>query len=148
VYQLNIEEENLLSIFDRLPGYTRLLVKLYKSQNIRKRHKLLLSAGIAYSVSPIELIPGIIPVAGQLDNLLIMLCCLKKVLDAVDKDIREKYLKDTGITMEELKKDIELTRYTLKSIGKGTVKVVTNTVKFIGYKSLHGITKLKMRRPY
>jgi uncharacterized membrane protein YkvA (DUF1232 family) len=148
VHILSIEDRDIFSVFAKLPCYSRLLVKLYKSRNIRKRHKLLLSAGIAYSVSPIELIPGIIPVAGQLDNLLIMLLCLKKVLEAADKDTREKYLQEIGITIEEIDEDIKLTRDTLRAIGKGTVKVISNTAKFIGYKSLHGIIKLRMRKPY
>ncbi|MHB1392417.1 MAG: YkvA family protein [Clostridia bacterium] len=142
------EERDIFSIIGKLPRYSKLLIKMYKSRDIRKRHKVLLSMGIAYSLSPIELIPGIIPVAGQLDNLLIMLNCLEKVLNAYDAEIRSKYLDEAGITMEEIREDILLTRETLKSIGRGTVKVVSNTVKFVGYSALYGIRKLRRKKPY
>lgn len=142
------EERDIFSIIGKLPRYSKLLIKLYKSRDISKRHKLLLSMGIAYSVSPIELIPGIIPVAGQLDNLLIILRCLKKVLEASDKEVRMKYIQESGITIEEIDEDIKLASDTLKSIGKGTVKVVSNTVKFAGYSALYGYRKLRRKKPY
>ena len=142
------EERNIFSIIGKLPCYSKMLIKLYRSRDIRKRHKFLLSMGIVYSMSPIELIPGIIPVAGQLDNLLIMLKCLKKVLEAADAEVRDKYLKEAGITIEEINEDIKLTSDTLKSIGRGTVKVVSNTVKFAGYSALYSIRKLRRKRPY
>jgi hypothetical protein len=104
--------------------------------------------GIAYSVSPIELIPGIIPVAGQLDNLLIILRCLKKVLLAADEATRSKFLEETGITLEEIDEDMRLSGDTLKSIGRGTVKVASNTVKFVGYSALYGYKKLRRKKPY
>lgn len=142
------EDRDVFSIIGKLPSYSKLLIKLYKSPDIRRRHKLLLSMGIAYSVSPIELIPGIIPVAGQLDNLLIILRCLRKVLIASDEKVREKYLQEAGITIEEINEDIKLTSDTLKSIGRGTVKVVSNTAKFVGYSTLYGYRKLRRKKPY
>ncbi len=142
------EERDIFSVIGKLPSYSKLLIKLYKSRDIRKRHKVLLSMGIAYSLSPIELIPGIIPVAGQLDNLLIMLSCLEKVLNATEVEIRSGYLEEAGITLEEIREDIELTGETLKSIGRGTVKVVSNAVKFVGYSALYGIRKLRRKNPY
>lgn len=141
-------ERDIFTIIGKLPRYSKLLIKLYKSRDVRKRHKLLLSMGIAYSISPIELIPGIIPVAGQLDNLLIMLRCLEKVLNATNTEIRNKYLEEAGITQEEIAEDIVLTRETLKSIGRGTVKVISNTFKFVGYSALYEIRKLRRKKPY
>ncbi|HYF83069.1 MAG TPA: YkvA family protein [Clostridia bacterium] len=142
------EERDIFSIIGKLPCYSKLLFKLYKSRDIRRKHKVLLSMGIAYSLSPIELIPGIIPVAGQLDNIIVMLRCLKKVLNATDVEIRNKYLDEAGVTMEDISEDILLTKETLKSIGRGTVKVVSNSVKFIGYSALLGIRKLRRKKPY
>lgn len=134
---------DICSVIDKLPKYSKLLVKLYKGRDINKRYKLLLSVGIAYSISPIELIPGIIPVAGQLDNLLVILRCLKKVLEASNTEVRNKYIKETCITIQEINEDIKITSDTLKSFGRNTVRVVSNTVKFAGYSALCQITKLK-----
>lgn len=141
-------EKDIFSVIGRLPAYSKLLIKLYRSREISKRHKLTLSMGIAYSISPFDFIPGIIPVAGQLDNLIIMLRCLDKVLKATDAGIRDKFLSAEGITMEQIGEDIELSRDTLKAIGRGTVKVISNTAKFIGYSTLYGLRKLRKKEPF
>lgn len=142
------EKKDIFSVIEKLPAYSKLLFRLYKSSGISRRHKLTLSMGIAYSLSPIDLIPGIIPVAGQLDNLLIMLRCLDKVLDKADPEVTGQYLKEAGITKEEIKENIKLVSKTLKEIGKGTVKVLTNTGKTIGYLARYGVKKLIRKKPY
>lgn len=141
-------ERDIFSVIGKLPQYSKLLVRLYKSGGIRRRHKVLLSMGIAYSLSPIELIPGIIPVAGQLDNLLVMLRCLEKVIEGTDVKITGKYLEESGISIEEIKEDIRITRGTLKAIGRGAAKIVSNTAKFAGYSLLYGIRKLRRKDPF
>lgn len=145
---MDIENRDVFSIIGRLPCYSKLLLKLYKSPEISKKHKLTLSVGIAYSVSPIDLIPGIIPVAGQLDNLLVMLRCLEKVLDAADSKITGQYLEEAGISIDDIKEDIKVASTTLKAIGRGTVKVIANTGKTVGYLTMYGIRKLIRKKPY
>lgn len=142
------EKQDVFSIIGKLPRYSKLLLKLYKSRGISKRHKLTLSVGIAYSVSPIDLIPGIIPVAGQLDNLLVMLRCLEKVLEAADPEITGEYLEESGVTLAEIKEDIKIIKKTLKTIGRDTAKVLTNTGKAIGNLTSLGIRKLIRKKPY
>lgn len=137
---------DISSVIEKLPNYTKLMIKLYKSSDIRRGQKLLLSAGIAYSISPIELIPGIIPVAGQLDNLIIILRCLKKVLKSSNAEVREEYLKEADMTIEEIDEDISISVDTLKSFGRGTVKIVSNTAKFTGYTIIHHIKQINNKR--
>ena len=145
---MSSEKRDIFSILGKLPRYSRLLLKLYKSPGISKKHKLTLSIGIAYSVSPIDLIPGIIPIAGQLDNLLVMLRCLEKVLDATDSEITGQYLEEAGISIDEIREDIQIITTTLKSIGRSTLKVLTNTGKTAGYLVMYGMRKLIRKKPY
>ena len=49
----------------RLPAYSRLTWALLRDRRLRRRHRLLVLGGVAYLLSPIDLIPGIIPVLGQ-----------------------------------------------------------------------------------
>lgn len=145
---METSEKDIFSVIGRLPAYSKLLFKLYKCRDIRKRHKLLLSVGIAYSLSPIELIPGIIPVAGQLDNLLVILRCLRKVLNSIDKESGKRYLEEQGLEPGQLEEDIRITEDTLRAIGKGTVKIFSNTLKFAGYSALYGYRKLTKKKPF
>lgn len=141
-------KKDIFSVIEKLPTYSKLLFQLYKSSGISRRHKLTLSMGIAYSLSPIDLIPGIIPVAGQLDNLLVMLRCMDKVLDKADPEVTGQYLKEAGITKEEIKEDIRLVSETLSEIGRGTVRVIANTGKTVGYLTMYGIKKLTGKKPF
>lgn len=130
------EEDGIILLILKIPNYTKLLFALYKDKDIAPKHKAVLSAGIAYSVSPVDLVPGIIPVAGQLDNIIIMLWSLKKVLSGVSEDIRERHLKNAGITMADIETDSKVAKKTLKAIGKGTVRLVRNSAKIAGYTAL------------
>lgn len=141
-------KKDIFSVIEKLPAYSKLLFKLYRSKDISRRHKLTLSMGIAYSLSPIDLIPGIIPVAGQLDNLLVMLNCIDKVLEKADQEVTGKYLEEAGITKEEIKEDIRLASETLREIGKGTVRVLANTGKTVGYLARYGVKRLTGKKPY
>lgn len=142
------KKQDIFTVIEKLPKYTKLLFKLYKSRDISKKHKLTLSVGIAYNISPIELIPGLIPVAGQLDNLIVMLRCLEKVLEAADPEITGQYLTEAGITIDEIKEDIVIAKDTLKAIGRDTAKVLKNTGKTVGYLALYGMKKLIRKKPY
>ncbi|MGE5630648.1 MAG: YkvA family protein [Caulobacteraceae bacterium] len=145
---MKTSENDIFEVIKKLPKYSKLVYKLYRSKETGKKQKLLLSLGIAYSISPIDLIPGIIPVAGQLDNLLIMLRCLEKALNSMDAATSKKYLSEAGITMDEIREDIEISRETLKATGRGAVRLAANTAKFIGYSTLYTAKKLWKKKPY
>jgi DNA-binding XRE family transcriptional regulator len=66
----------------------------------------------------------------------------------MDAAISEKYLSEAGITMEEIKKEIEISRETLIATGRGVVKLAANTAKFIGYSTLYTAKKVWKKKPY
>lgn len=142
------EEDGIILLIRKIPNYTKLLFALYKDKDIAPKHKAVLSVGIAYSVSPIDLVPGIIPVAGQLDNIIIMLWSLKKALSGVGEDIRERHLKNAGLTMADIETDSEFAKETLKAIGKGTARLVRNGAKIAGYTVLGVGRKLFRKKDF
>src|SRR5690349_17212892 len=62
----------------RLPRYARLAGGLLRDARVPATSKAIIAAGGLYVVSPIDLVPGVIPVAGQLDDLLILLVALRQ----------------------------------------------------------------------
>ncbi len=133
---MNDQEDGIIKLIRKIPNYAKLLLALYQDKEVPAKQKTILSAGIAYSVSPIELIPGIIPVAGQLDNIIVMLWSLKKVLKRIDPELRDRHLENAGITMEDLEADSKAAKETLKAIGNGAVKLAVNGAKIAGYTAL------------
>jgi uncharacterized membrane protein YkvA (DUF1232 family) len=63
-----------------IPDCVTLFRALVRDSRVPRRRKLLLVALIAYLVLPLDLIPDFIPVAGQLDDAIIVAFVLRSVL--------------------------------------------------------------------
>ena len=110
-------KEELVPVLKRSPQYTKLIVALLRDPSLSTYQKGILLSGLGYSVSPIDLVPGIIPVAGQLDDLVVILAALNKVLEANPK-AAEKHLKNTGLSREVISGDLDTSKEILKRLGK------------------------------
>lgn len=101
-----INRKEITEIIKRLPAYTRLMYQLFRDPSIRKRHKALLMIAIGYAISPIDIIPGFIPVIGQIDDIIVMLSVIKKVLNRVGARKAEELLAKNNLTYEMLNQDL------------------------------------------
>lgn len=63
-----------------VPDCVVLFRRLLADERVPRRSKLLLGAMLAYLAMPFDLVPDFIPVAGQLDDLLVVVLVLRKVL--------------------------------------------------------------------
>lgn len=97
----------LKPIVGRMPVYARLMYMLYSDPAVSKRRKVHLSVGLLYAVSPIDLVPGIIPVIGQLDDIAIALSALAGALKKLPPERRDDYLSKTGLSVEVIERDLE-----------------------------------------
>jgi uncharacterized membrane protein YkvA (DUF1232 family) len=68
--------------------------------------KVLLGLSVAYAVSPIDLVPGIIPVLGQLDDLAVLLLGLRRALDGCAPEAARAHLERAGLSESALEKDL------------------------------------------
>jgi len=66
---------------DRLPSTPAAAIVLFRrmlaDRRVRRRTKWILLLPICYAISPIQVIPGFIPVLGQLDDVLVVVACLR-----------------------------------------------------------------------
>ena len=75
-----------------IPDCIVLSRRLLSDQRVPRAHKLLLLALVAYLAMPFDLVPDFIPVAGQLDDAIIVALVLRHLLRAADPDlIREHW---------------------------------------------------------
>lgn len=63
-----------------IPDCVILFKNLIKDKRVPRRYKLLLGALIGYLLLPIDLVPDFIPVAGQLDDTIIVALVLRTIL--------------------------------------------------------------------
>ncbi len=90
----------------RTPSYVRLAWQLIRDDSIRPPQKALLYIGVGYVMSPIDLVPGIIPFAGQIDDALVLLLTLRGVIATLPRAQAEHHLRLSGLTSEEMNRDL------------------------------------------
>lgn len=96
----------LVPVLRRLPAYSRLAWALVRDRRIRRRYRVLLLGGIGYLLSPIDLIPGFIPVLGQLDDLGVALWALRVALRAAPPEVADAHLQIYGLDWQTLEADL------------------------------------------
>ena len=74
-----------------VPDCIVLFSRLLRDDRLPRRHKLLVAALLPYLLLPIDLIPDFIPVAGQLDDAVIVAMVLRRVLRANPELVEEHW---------------------------------------------------------
>ncbi|CAN5610525.1 hypothetical protein BH23CHL7_BH23CHL7_07300 [soil metagenome] len=114
--------EEFTALVRRLPAYARLAWALAKDPRLSKARRAAVLAGAAYVISPIDFVPGVIPVLGQLDDLAVALAVIRVALDGLKPDVRAAKLADAGMSEADLAADIRATRDMLVWLGRSTVR--------------------------
>jgi uncharacterized membrane protein YkvA (DUF1232 family) len=96
----------------RLPSYVRLIRALLGDRRLGRFRKAGLGAGLAYLASPIDLVPGIVPVLGQLDDLLVVLLAIRYALRGLPGPAADALLGSVGLSRDLLARDIGNVRAT------------------------------------
>jgi uncharacterized membrane protein YkvA (DUF1232 family) len=94
----------------RLPRYLRLSQALVRDPRLSKPRKAALIAGAAYLVSPIDLVPGFVPVAGQLDDLAVILLAIRTALRGLPPDVARQHVAGAGLSPMVLETDLDTVR--------------------------------------
>ncbi len=124
----------------RLPRYARVAAALIADPEVPKRSKVALGVGGLYLVSPIDLVPGIIPVAGQLDDLYVLLRALRQALHNAPAEVSARHLHKVDLSMANVEADI-------KVIEETTVWLVRRGVNAGGRAATKGWQRLRRLVP-
>ena len=73
--------------------------RLVGDPRVPLRHKLLLGALVGYLAFPIDLVPDFIPVAGQIDDLLLVVLALRVVLRASRGELLREHWPGPGSSL-------------------------------------------------
>src|SRR5690606_34115298 len=106
----------------RLPKYVLLATNLMRDPRVPKSVKARIGIGGAYTISPIDLVPGIIPVAGQLDDLLVLLISLRQATRNCPPEVAEEHLSRAGLTLADFDNDLRTTRDTAIRLARKGVR--------------------------
>jgi uncharacterized membrane protein YkvA (DUF1232 family) len=98
------------ALIRRLPSYARLAWRLSRDPALGRGRRAAVVGAAAYLVSPIDLVPGIIPVAGQLDDAAVALLGLRFALAGLPEEARAAHLAAAGIEATDIDRDLGTVR--------------------------------------
>src|SRR5215216_1807296 len=91
-----------VGVVARTPRYLRLGWLLLQEPTVSGRGKAALGGGLAYAISPIDPVPGFIPVLGQLDDLAVLLLAVRMALKSAPTEVADRHLLEAGLSWETL----------------------------------------------
>jgi uncharacterized membrane protein YkvA (DUF1232 family) len=100
-----------------VPSYGLLAWRLGRDPALAPSRRGALIGAAAYLASPIDVVPGIIPLLGQLDDLLVLVVALRFALSGMTPQQREVHLLAAGLSEETLSADEKA----LRDIGRWAV---------------------------
>ena len=104
------ELEPMWRVIRRLPKYARLSAAIARDPRAPRSAKTILAVGGLYLVSPIDFVPGIIPVAGQLDDLYVMLTALQQAIRTSPDDAIDEHLATVDLDRADIDDDLAAIR--------------------------------------
>lgn len=122
----------------RLPSYARLSTALARDPRVSATSKAMLAAGGAYLVSPIDLVPGFIPVAGQLDDLYVVLLGLRGAIRSSPPEVIDEHFTRIGLPITIVDDDLAAirafvrrgVRWSIREGGKAVTRLSKEAVAF------------------
>jgi uncharacterized membrane protein YkvA (DUF1232 family) len=93
-----------------VPSYLLLAGNLMRDDRLSQAQKATAIACLGYALSPIDLVPGIIPIAGQLDDLAVLIGGLRTLLRTLPPSVAQEHLGRTGLTLAAMDEDLRTVR--------------------------------------
>src|SRR4051812_14922549 len=90
----------------RLPSYLKLVANMARDPEVPMPAKSALAVGAVYTISPVDLIPGIIPVAGQLDDMVVLLLAIRTAVRACPPEVATRHLERAGLGKDVFDEDM------------------------------------------
>lgn len=112
-----------------LPSYVKVAWRILRDGDINASLKARLGLAVVYTISPVDLVPGGIPVAGQIDDIYVLLLGLKHVLRRLPDDRRERMLAGTGVSARMIDDDLVVVR---RLVRHGVVTAAKQGSRFVG----------------
>ena len=107
----------------RSPRYLHLAANLARDERLPPASRAAATAAAGYALLPVDLLPGFIPVLGQLDDLTVMIGGLRAVLRGIRRRSRRSTSPRAGLTAERLDADLAIVGETARWLARGGVRL-------------------------
>lgn len=96
------QKRRVLGAIREIPNYLRLLGGLLVDPRVSKVDKALVGLAVAYVLSPVDLIPDVIPFLGQVDDVFLVLTALQRLITNAGARVVRAHWKGDPATVDEL----------------------------------------------
>lgn len=96
-----------------IPNLIKLLYRLVADKRVEASEKAILLGTVGYMLYPLDFLPDIIPLLGQVDDLLLAALVLKRLLNGVDRYILLSHWDGPEDLLLAIDRILEFTRYLL-----------------------------------
>lgn len=96
-----------------IPNIVKLIGRLLLDSRVPRRSKLVLGMAGAYVVSPIDIIPDVIPVVGWADDVLILMFAIDSLVERAGPEIVAEHWDGPGDLLELVRQAIGISRSVL-----------------------------------
>ena len=86
----------LKNVITLIPNFLKLLFRLFKDGRVPATEKAFLIGAIAYVISPIDLIPDVIPFVGQVDDLYLVSLTILRLLNRTPAEVIRQHWEGGG----------------------------------------------------
>ena len=114
--------DRVAAMVRRMPAYLRLSWRLGKDPLLSKARRAAVVGAAGYLASPIDLVPGVIPVLGQLDDLAVALAAIRIALAGLSPERRAVHLEAVGLGDQDLTDDLRTVGATTAWIGRASFR--------------------------
>lgn len=102
-----------------MPNIVKLVGRLLKDPRVPRRAKITLGLAAAYVVSPIDLIPEVIPVIGWADDVVLMMFAIDSLIERAGPEVVQEHWDGPGDLLELVRDVVGISRNVLpKRIGQ------------------------------
>lgn len=103
----------LKSVIMLIPNFLKLLMRLLKDSRVPTAEKAMLIGAIVYVISPLDLIPDVIPFIGEVDDLYLVSLVLLRMLTRTDDDVLREHWDGRGDLASVVNKIARAAQYIL-----------------------------------
>lgn len=103
----------LKSVIMLIPNFLKLLYRLFKDSRVPMAEKAMLVGAIAYVVSPLDLLPDVIPFIGQVDDLYLIGLVMLRLLARTDDDVIQEHWDGRGDLASLVNKIVRAAQFVL-----------------------------------
>ncbi len=103
----------LKGVVTLIPNFLKLLFRLFKDSRVPAAEKAMLVGTIVYIVSPLDLLPDVIPFIGQVDDVYLAALVLLRLLSRTDDQVLREHWDGAGDLASVVDKIVRAAQYVL-----------------------------------